>query len=202
MKKIILSLSLFLLTAFNVISMGFRPLAEKTVGDFSLLSTDGKRVSLADYPNAKGAIVIFTCNHCPFAKLYPERLNEMNRKYLPLGVPVVAISSTDTLMYDEDTYENMVKKARSEHFNFPYLYDGSQSVAKAFAAQKTPHAFVLWKIAGEWTVQYDGAIDDNGAHPEKVQHRYVTHAVDELLSGKAVSIRETKSIGCQIHFRK
>ncbi len=186
----------------SVMLDSFTPPASREIGDFSLIDTDGKEVSLKSYPSAKGFIVVFTCNHCPFAKLYPPRLNDLNEKYGPLGVPVIAISSTDTVSYEEDTYPKMVEKAKKEHFNFPYLYDGAQAVARQFAAQRTPHAFVLWKENGKWMVRYNGAIDDNGAEPQKVKKHYVADAVDQLLAGKDVVVKETKSIGCQVYFRK
>ncbi|MCX6273912.1 MAG: thioredoxin family protein [Bacteroidetes bacterium] len=177
---------------------------EKTTSalDFHLLNVNGKMVSLKDYPSARGFIVVFTCNHCPFAKLYPERMNQLNNRYKPLGVPLIAISSTDTIVYEEDGFKNMVAKATAEKFNFPYLMDGAQTVAKKFGAQKTPHAFVVWKIKGDFVVKYNGAIDDNGAEPEKAKIHYVANAVDALLKGKEVEIKETKSLGCQIHYRK
>ncbi len=175
---------------------------EQIVADFKLENVDGKQVSLSNYPDAKGFIIIFTCNHCPFAKLYPKRFNEMNSKYKALGVPLIAISSTDTISYEEDTYSKMRQKSNKEHFNFPYLFDGNQVVAKDFKAQKTPHAFVIWKINGNWIVKYNGAIDDNGMEPEKVKTHFVSNAVEELLNGKEVTERETKSIGCQIYLRK
>ncbi len=193
---------LFQLFLMSLILLNFGNISGKTINDFSLKNVDGKLVSLKDFPDAKGFVIVFTCNHCPFAKLYPPRLNELEKKYHKQGVPVIAISSTDTIVYEEDTYPNMVKKARSEHFRFPYLFDGEQTVAKNFSAQKTPHAFVLWKENGDYVVRYSGAIDDNGAEPSKVNIRYVANAVDALLGAKEVEPRETKSIGCQIHFRK
>lgn len=170
--------------------------------DFKLKNVDGNLVSLSNYPNAKGFIIVFTCNHCPFAKLYPPRLNELNNRYKPLGIPLIAISSTDTIMYEEDTYPNMVTKAKEEQFNFPYLFDEMQEVAKNFKAQKTPHAFVIWKENNNWVVKYNGAIDDNGMDSEKVTENYVADAVNALLNGKQILTKETKSIGCQIAFRK
>ena len=172
-----------------------------TVVDFALRSVDGRVVSLKDFPAAKGFVIIFTCNHCPFAKLYPERLNRLNETYQKQGVPLIAISSTDTIQYEEDTYVQMIEKAKAENFNFPYLFDGDQSVAKAFKAQKTPHAYVLWKENGQWVVKYDGAIDDNGAEPDQVTTSFVADAVQALLRGQKVKINQTKSIGCQIYFR-
>jgi peroxiredoxin len=192
---------ILLILAFVIINTAFAP-QKQLVNDFSLMNIDGKKVSLANYKNAKGFIIVFTCNHCPFAKLYPPRLNELNNRYEPLGVPLIAISSTDTMMYEEDTYPNMVTKARNEKFNFPYLFDEMQTVAKNFKAQKTPHAFVIWKENNNWVVKYNGAIDDNGMEPKQVSQQYVADAVNALLNGKPILTKETKSIGCQIAFRK
>lgn len=191
-----------LLLVMAILGMSFSPITGKIIQDFKLKSVDGKYVSLKKYPQAKGFIIVFTCNHCPFAKLYPPRMNALNSKYSKLGVPLIAISSTDTITYDEDTYPSMVRKAKQEKFNFPYLFDGQQQVAKKFSAQKTPHAFVIWKEDGKWVVKYNGAIDDNGGEPEQVENPYVAQAVDALLAGKTVAQKETKSIGCQIYFRK
>ena len=189
--------------ACTMITLAFTPIKnEKTITDFKLKNVDGKLISLRDYPDAKGFIVVFTCNHCPFAKLYPERMNGLNAKYRQLGVPLIAISSTDTSVYEDDGFDKMVEKAHTEHFNYPYLYDPGQLAAKSFGAQRTPHAFVIWKEKGIWVIKYNGAIDDNGAEPEKATHHYIADAVDSLLSGSEVNIRVTKSIGCQIHLRK
>jgi peroxiredoxin len=192
----------FLLTVVVLQLMSFSGGTSETVSDFRLKNTDGKIVSLKDYPNAKGFIIIFTCNHCPFAKLYPPRLNALHRKYAAANVPLIAICSTDTMVYTEDVYAKMIAKAKAEKFEYPYLCDGDQQVGKSFSAQKTPHAFVIWREKGQWTVKYSGAIDDNGEEPDKVKDHYVANAVDELLKGKAVSVKETKSIGCQIHYRR
>lgn len=159
---------------------------------FKLQDVQGKYVSLSDYSNAQGFIIIFTCNHCPFAKLYPSRLNELNNKYGPKGFPLLAISSTDTITYEEDSYEKMIEKAEEGKYNFPYLFDGTQEVAKDFEAQKTPHAYVLLKGKGGWEIKYNGAIDDNGAEPNYVKERFVADAVDALLSGKEPKTKETK----------
>jgi peroxiredoxin len=169
--------------------------------DFSLKNVNGNFFSLKDYRNAKGFIIVFTCNHCPFAKLYPKRLNKLNKKYHHKGFPLLAISSTDTILYAEDTYDNMVIKANKEKFTFPYLYDSAQSVAKLYKAERTPQAFVIFKENNNWVIKYNGAIDDNGAEPKKVKVDYVSDAVDALLKNQKVLITETKSIGCKIMFR-
>ena len=171
------------------------------VKSFSLPSVSGKQVGLNNYPNAKGFILIFTCNHCPFAKLYPERINALHDKYAPLGVPVLAISSTDTVAYEEDGFPQMKQRAEEGHYRFPYLYDRFQTVAKEFNANKTPHAFVIWKTGDHYTVKYSGAIDDNGAHPDQVNNAYVRDAVEALLKGQKVKTPQTASIGCKIYFR-
>ena len=200
--KTIKSLSILWIALLIISTNSFAQKNNKDIVDFKLKNVDGKMVSLSDYPNAKGFIIVFTCNHCPFAKLYPPRLNDLNNKFKPLGVPLIAISSTDTMMYEEDTYPNMVIKANEEHFNFPYLFDEMQVVAKNFKAQKTPHAYVIWKENNQWVVKYNGAIDDNGMEPEKVTESYVSNAVYELLTSQPIKTSETKSIGCQIAFRK
>lgn len=200
--KNIKSLSIIWIVLTVICTNAFAQKTNKDIVDFKLKNVDGKMVSLSDYPNAKGFIIVFTCNHCPFAKLYPPRLNDMNNKFKTLGVPLIAISSTDTMMYEEDTYPNMVTKANEEHFNFPYLFDEMQVVAKNFKAQKTPHAYVIWKENNQWIIKYNGAIDDNGMEPEKVTETYVSNAVNELLANQLVKTSETKSIGCQIAFRR
>ena len=171
------------------------------IQNFTLKSTDGKWVSLSDYPDAKGFIVVFTCNHCPFAKLYPERLNTLTTKYQAQGIPLLAISSMDTISYEEDTYLKMVRRAKKEGYNFPYLYDPDQAIAKLFGAEKTPQAFVLWKQKDHFEVNYTGAIDDNGMNPKLVEKPYVQWAVDALLKQQEVSITKTSAVGCQIYFR-
>ena len=196
--------SLFLIAAL-LVSTSFAPIIGYKIGsevaDFSLKNVTGKMVSLADYKAAKGFIIVFTCNHCPFAKRYQERLNNFNKKYSALGMPLLAISSTDPIAVPEDSYEAMVTKAKEEKYTFPYLQDITQSVAKAFNAAKTPHAFVVFKENGKWILKYSGAIDDNGAEPDKVQHHYLEDAVDALLAGKSVPVEVTKSIGCPIKWK-
>ncbi len=196
------SLSILWIALLIISTNAFAQKNNKYIVDFKLKNVDEKIVSLISFTDAKGFIIVFTCNHCPFAKLYPPRLNDLNNKFKPLGVPLIAISSTDTMMYEEDTYPNMVIKANEELFNFPYLFDEMQVVAKNFKAQKTPHAYVIWKENEKWIVKYNGAIDDNGMEPEKVTETYVSNAVNELLTNQPIKTSETKSIGCQIAFRR
>lgn len=171
------------------------------INDFSLRSTDNSFVSLNKFIDAKGFIVVFTCNHCPFAKLYSQRFNDLNAKYKKSGVPFLAINSMDTAIYEEERFELLQEKAKTDQFNFPYLLDADQSVGKNFNAEHTPHAFVIWKENDKWVVKYSGAIDDNGEHPE-LATSFIGNALDDLLVGKPVAIAETQSFGCRIYYRK
>jgi peroxiredoxin len=173
----------------------------KEISNFNLKNVDGKFVPLNDYKNAKGFAVMFTCNHCPFAKLYSKRMNELNKKYAAVGVPLLAINSMDTLLYEEETFDEMKLKAKNNQFNFPYLFDETQNVGKQFNAEHTPQVFVIWKENEKWVVKYVGAFDDNGEHPEKAKP-FVANAIDDLLKNKLVKNPETASFGCRIIYRK
>ncbi len=183
----------------------FLPPAGYSIGglvmDFKLKNVDGRQVSLGDYKTAKGFIIVFTCNHCPFAKRYQDRLNQFNKKYAPLGIPVLAISATDPVAVPEDDFKSMAERAKQQHYTFPYLFDSTQVVAKAFNAAKTPHAFVISKAGGQWILRYSGAIDDNVAEPELVKNHYLEDAVKAILEGKSVATPTTKTIGCPIKWR-
>ncbi len=200
--KIIFYLSLIItLYSFSGINKPSISSIGKTVNDFSLRNINNKDVSLNDFKNAKGFIIVFTCNHCPFAKLYLERFNALNSKYKSLGVPLIAINSMDTATYDDESFELMQQKASSAKFNFPYLHDVLQTVGKSFNAEHTPQAFIIWKENSKWVIKYSGAIDDNGEHPE-LATSYIANAVEELLHNKSVTKAETQSLGCKIFYRK
>ncbi len=188
-----------------LLSFGFKgDKIEKHIGriipDFSLRNTDSSMKSFSSYPSAKGFIVVFTCNHCPFAKLYPERLNKLNTKYSALNVPLLAINSMDTAVYEDESFLMMKEKANSEKFNFPYLYDVNQIVGKSFKADHTPHAFIVWKENNKWVVKYSGAIDNNGEHPE-IATSFIEPALFSLLNNKPIENPETASFGCRIYYR-
>lgn len=172
----------------------------QVVPDLPLRNVDGQVISFASFPEAKGFIVVFTCNHCPFAKLYSDRLNALQTQFAAQGVPLIAIDPMDSLVYEEETFALMQARARDGHFTFPYVQDGAQQAAKAFHAEHTPHAYVVWKENGAWVVRYTGAIDDNGMEPEKATP-FVANAVDDLLRGNPVSVPVTGSFGCRIFLR-
>jgi peroxiredoxin len=171
--------------------------------DFNLKNIDGKKLGISSYkPATKGAIIIFTCNHCPFSKAYEDRIIALNNKYQSKGYPVIAINPNDPAIEADDSWDNMKVRAKEKGFNFPYLLDESQEFAKAYGAVRTPHVFVVQKENGAFIVKYIGAIDDNKDEPAKVTKRYVENAVDELLAGKPVSQSFTKAIGCGIKWKK
>jgi peroxiredoxin len=196
MKTIFLTAVLALLWAGAPVSNGYE--VGDTASDFKLKNVDGKTVSLADFKNAKGFIVVFDCNTCPYSKAYSERIIALNKKYASLGFPVIAINPNDPTQSEGDSFDEMIKLAKKKGYDFPYLVDESQAVAKSFGATNTPHAFVLTK---ELKVAYIGAIDDNARKPEAATKKYVEEAVDALLAGKSVTTTKVKAIGCGIKWK-
>ncbi len=172
------------------------------VSDFSLLNVDGKKVSLADYKEAKGFIVVFTCNHCPFSQAYESRIMELDNKYSRKGFPVIAINPNDAIAVPDDSYENMKRSASEKKYTFPYLVDETQEIAKQFGAIRTPHVFILKKEGDKNKVKYIGAIDNNTEDSQLADKKYVDAAVEALLSEKSPAIAETKAIGCTIKWKK
>jgi peroxiredoxin len=171
------------------------------VKNFSLKNTDGKMVSLSDYQDARGIILIFDCNTCPFSKAYSDRIVDLGKKYKSKGFPVVLINANDPGISPGDSYEKMVELAKKKNYDFPYLVDETQEVAKAFGATNTPHVFILQKESADFKVAYIGAIDNNARDEKSVTKRYVEDAVESILAGKPVEQQKTKAIGCGIKYR-
>ncbi|WP_426059095.1 thioredoxin family protein [Hymenobacter sp. B1770] len=184
-------------------SFMFRPLAEgyrvgDKAADFKLKNIDGKMVSLADNKAAKGYIVVFTCNTCPYAKAYENRIIQLNQKYAPQGYPVVAINPNDPNVAPGDSFEAM----KTKKYAFPYLIDETQQVAKAYGATRTPHLYVLKRQGDDFVVSYIGAIDDNSEDAKMVKTKYVENAMNEIMAGKPASTSSTKAIGCTIKWKR
>ena len=171
------------------------------VASFRLKNTDGNMVSLNDLNNAKGVIIIFTSNHCPFARAYEDRIIALNNKFASQGYPVIAINPSDPGTHQDDTFEKMKERAASKSYGYPYLVDESQQVAKAFGAGRTPQVFILQKNGGKFTVRYMGMIDDNPQDPGGVTKFYADEAISNLLTGKPVVTTTTKPIGCAIKWK-
>lgn len=166
--------------------------------DFELKNVDGKMVSLSDYKDAKGYIVIFTCNTCPYAVAYEDRIIELDKKYAAKGYPVVAIMPNNITVKPKDGFEYMQERASSKGFTFPYLMDEKQEIYPQYGATKTPHVYILEKTKEGNVVRYIGAIDDNYKDASLVNTKYVEDAVDALLAGKEVKEKTTRAIGCSI----
>lgn len=170
--------------------------------DFSLPGVDGRKVSLSDYGDAQGFIVVFTCNTCPYARAYEDRIIALDKKYKPLGYPVIAINPTDPVMQPKDNLEAMKTRAREKGFTFPYLQDEGRAIYPQYGATRTPHVFVLKKEDNKNIVKYIGAIDNNYEDASQVTDRYVEEAVDNLLAGREVARSKTVAIGCAIKAKK
>jgi peroxiredoxin len=166
--------------------------------DFSLENIDGNMVSLADFKDAKGFIVVFTCNTCPYAVAYEDRVEALNKKYADKGYPVIAIMPNNTDVKPGDSMEAMKARAKAKGFTFPYLMDEGQKVYPRYGATKTPHVYILEKTKKGNEVKYIGAIDDNYKDASAVNDKYVENAVDALLQGKEVEVNRTRAIGCSI----
>lgn len=171
------------------------------VNNFSLMNVDGNNVSLNDYKDKEGVIVVFTCNHCPYAKAYETRIMELDAKYAGLNYPVIAINPNDPIKEPDDSPENMKKRAEEKNYSFPYLFDATQQVAKDFGATRTPHVFLLQKVNGQFKVAYIGAIDDNTDDGSKAENKFVEDAIASLKKGEQPVVSFTKAIGCTIKWK-
>jgi peroxiredoxin len=171
------------------------------VNDFSLKNIDGKMISLASNTKAEGYILVFTCNHCPYAKAYESRIVDLDKKYAALGYPVLAINPNSSVDNDEDSFAENVKIATEKGYTFAYLTDDTQETTKAFDAKRTPTAYILKKENNKYILKYGGAIDDNAQSAANVTKKYIEQAFSEILIGKNISVTNTKSIGCGIKLR-
>ncbi len=199
MKKI---KSVLLLFTVLIVSAAFTTSFDKgynvgdTIEDFSLKNIDDKMVSLSDYEEAKGFIIIFTCNMCPYSVANEDRIIALDKKYKDLGYPVIAINPNDPKASKGDGFSEMKVRAKEKGFTFPYLFDEGQKVYPKFGATRTPHVYIVSKPTMK--VEYIGAIDDSSRNPDAVKVKYVENVVGELLAGKTPSITETRAIGCSI----
>jgi peroxiredoxin len=197
-KTLLAFVTLFSLSAFSTINISDGYKVGDLATDFKLQNVDGKMVSLTDYKGAKGYIVIFTCNTCPYAQAYEDRIIELDNKYTGKGYPVIAIMPNNPVTKPGDNMEAMQAKAKQKSFPFPYLIDEGQKIYPQYGATKTPHVYILQKTKKGNEVKYIGAIDDNYQDAKAVNTKYVEDAVDALLSSKEIKVNQTKAIGCSI----
>lgn len=200
MKKISTIVLLSLLAAFTANADGYK-VGDKA-RDFDLKNIDESVLSMADFEDARGFIVIFTCNHCPYSKKYEDRIIGLDKKYKDKGYPVIAINPNDPKVQPEDSFPKMKERAKEKGFTFPYLFDETQEIAKAYGATRTPHVFILQKVNDELVVKYIGAIDNNSKSASLADEKYVEDAVDALLQGNEVALTLTKAVGCTIKWAK
>lgn len=165
---------------------------------FALPGVDGREHALADYADKEVIAVFFSCNHCPYVRAWEERMVQIQADYAGKGVQLIAISSNDARKYPDDSFEKMKERAQARGFNFPYLYDETQEVARFYGAERTPEFFVFNKAG---VLQYHGAIDDNYDNPEAVKSHYLRDALDAVLAGQTPAVQETPPVGCTIKWK-
>ena len=170
--------------------------------DFSLKNVDGEYISFSSYPEAKGFVVIFSCNHCPYVVAYEDRMIELHNKYAPKGYPVIAINPNDPEIAPEDSFEKMQVRAKEKNFPFAYVVDKKQKVYPKYGATRTPHVFIVNKEEEGNVVRYIGAIDNNYEDASAVTETYVKDALNALLAGEEITVTSTVAIGCTIKAKK
>ena len=171
---------------------------DSAIPGFSLTGVDDKTYVLNSFSDKKVLIVIFSCNHCPYVQAYEDRIIILQKEFEDKGIQIIAINSNDDVKYPDDSFNEMKKRANAKGFNFPYLIDETQDVAKAFGATHTPQIFLFDKGR---KLKYEGKIDDNWQEPKKVKSKYLRDAILEVLNEKEVSVPETFSIGCTIKWK-
>ena len=169
------------------------------IEDSKLKNVDGKEVSLADYKDAKGFVIIFTCNHCPFSIAYEDRIIAFDKQYKKKGFPVIAINPNDPSIEaaKDDSYELMQKRAKEKNFSFPYLFDEGQNIFPKFGATKTPDCFLVQKTDAGLKLVYKGGFDDS-KEVKDIEKKHLENAVEAVLAGKTPEPSVTKAIGCGI----
>jgi peroxiredoxin len=165
--------------------------------DVKMKAVDGREVSIAEIAGKQGTLVIFTCNHCPWAKAWEQRIAKLGNDYAKRGVGVIAVNANDPKANADDDYDSMVTRAKTLGLQFPYVVDGGSTVARAFGAERTPEAFVF---DAQGKLVYHGTIDDNAEHADQVKQAYLGNALEAVATGKPVETKETKALGCTIKF--
>jgi len=209
MKKYLIFSTAILASLIFLVSYSYKTDGYKvgdTATDFKLKNIDGRMISMADYKDAKGFVVIFSCNHCPFVIASEDRMVALDKKFSALGYPVIAINSNDPAAYPDDSFDKMKERAKEKGFTFPYLVDETQDIAKRYGATKTPDVFILNKEKANGVekliVRYTGSIDNSVKDASIVTETYAVDAINALLKGEKVSVEATKSIGCSIKWKE
>ncbi|MEO8603544.1 MAG: thioredoxin family protein [bacterium] len=193
MKFRALILSLLLAAPAMALDLG----ATAPKADVKMKNVDGRELTITEIAGKQGTLVIFTCNHCPWAKAWEERIAALGNTYAARGVGVIAINANDPKANAIDGFGGMVERAKTRDFKFPYVVDSGSAVARAFGAERTPEAFVF---DAQGKLVYHGTIDDNAEHASDVKQPYLKNALEAVSTGKSVEVQETKSIGCGIKY--
>ena len=190
----------FALFVLSVITLSAQPISVGSVApDFSLTNIDGATISLSDYSNEKGVMVIFSCNPCPYVIAYEDRIIDLHNRYASQGFPLVLINPNDAEKQPVDSMDEMRVRAEEKNYPFPYLKDEDQSVYEAYGATRTPEIFLLKNNGnGEFVVAYTGTVDDNYKDASAVTASYASEAVEALLKGETPNPASTVAIGCSI----
>lgn len=196
MKHALLTLALCLLAAPTAQALDLGD--DAPMRTHRMRSVDGSRQSIASVAGERGTLVIFTCNHCPWAQAWEGRITALGNRYRSRGIGVIAINSNDPEEFSEDGFEPMQQRARDAGMQFPYVVDETSNVARAFGATRTPEVFLF---DHEGDLVYHGAIDDNAHEPDSVEHHYLRDAMDALLARRPIADAETRFLGCTIKFR-
>jgi peroxiredoxin len=165
---------------------------------FELPGVDDRRHALENYADKEAVAVVFTCNHCPYARAWEDRLVEIQADYAARGVQLIAISANDAKKHPDDSFSKMRERSEEKRFNFPYLYDESQEVARAYGAERTPEIFLFDKGG---TLRYHGTIDDNYEDLAAVNVHYLREALEAVLTGREPSTAETTPVGCTMKWK-
>lgn len=169
-----------------------------TAPPFELPGVDGRTVRLQDFADRRLLLVVFSCNHCPYAQAWESRLIALARTYADRGLGVVLINSNETEHYPEDRMEKMAERARAKGYPFPYLRDDAQTVARAYGGLVTPHPMLF---GADRRLIFQGPVDDNHERPDRVQHPYLADAIESGLAGRVPHPAELPVLGCSIKWR-
>jgi len=166
--------------------------------NFLLPSTDGNDVSLDMASLGEYKLVIFSCNHCPYAQAWEDRIINIQKKYKSNGLSTIMISSNDAEKYPEDNFTKMKERHSEKKFNFSYLYDETQEVAKMYGAERTPEVFLFNELG---LLKYQGTIDDNYENENNVNKKYLEDSIESIIQGKDPEISSTDPVGCTIKWK-
>lgn len=168
---------------------------------FNLPGVDGKLYMLDSFHESKALLVIFMCNHCPYVIAVQDRINDLAKKYGKKGLAVIGINPNDPEKYPEDSMEAMQVRAREKDYQFAYVQDLSQKVAKEYDAVCTPDPYLYENVNGDFLLRYRGRIDDSWKDPTQVKKRDLAEAIEAILGNKTVKVEQTPSMGCSIKWR-